>query len=88
MRRYQRATWITLLAVIAAAILFGDRLLGFIVDWLWFGEMGQRGLFWRVIGAQAELGLVAGLLLFAILYLNLRLAHRTAPALRPYWLKR
>jgi uncharacterized membrane protein (UPF0182 family) len=83
MNRYRRATWIFLFGLVAAVLVFGDRMLNWYIDWLWFGEVGQRGVFWRIIGAQAQLGLLFGIGLAALFYVNLSVAGRTPPQLTP-----
>ena len=45
-------------------------------DWLWYREVGFERVFLTVLGAQWALGLAAGLLGFAVLYTNARLALR------------
>jgi uncharacterized membrane protein (UPF0182 family) len=73
-------------AVIVAAVLlvlaFGSRILGLYVDWLWFGEVGFRGVFWTRIWAQLLVGLAAFAAFFVILWLNVELARRLAPDFR------
>jgi uncharacterized membrane protein (UPF0182 family) len=75
-RRFRQASWATALALVVILLLFGDRLLGGYVDWLWFGEVGQRGVFWRVLGAQLQLALTFGLALALLVCSNVALARR------------
>ena len=49
----------------------------FYTDWLWYQEVGFREVFVRALSARAATGLLTGLAVFAILWLNLRLALRT-----------
>jgi uncharacterized membrane protein (UPF0182 family) len=51
----------------------------FYVDLLWYGEVGLTGVFWTELRTKAVLGLVFGLLFFALLYANLLIARRIAP---------
>ena len=53
------------------------------VDWLWFGEVGLRTIFWKrlVIGAVTAVAFAAAF--FAVVYGNLRIAKRLAPRYRP-----
>jgi uncharacterized membrane protein (UPF0182 family) len=53
------------------------------VDWLWFGEVGLRMIFWKrlLIGAIGAVAFAAAF--FAIVYGNLRVAGRLAPRYRP-----
>ncbi len=52
----------------------------FYTDWLWFKELGYESVFLRSLSAQALVGTVAGVAVFALLAGNLALALR---ALRP-----
>ena len=36
-------------AVVVLVLVFGSRILGMYVDWLWFGEVGFRSVFWTRI---------------------------------------
>lgn len=67
--------------VVGFLVLFGGSLLGLYVDWLWFGEVGGRQVFWKLIGTRWGLGLFFGLALGALTYLNLWLARRFSPPL-------
>lgn len=78
-----RSGWVVLLALLLFFLLFGSRLLALAVDWLWFGEMGQRRVLLTIWSAKLLLGLVAGTLMFAALALNLWLARRATPPLTP-----
>ncbi|MGZ8630365.1 MAG: UPF0182 family membrane protein [Actinomycetota bacterium] len=51
----------------------------FYVDLLWFREVGLTQVFWTELRTKAVLGLVFGLLFFALLYANLLIARRIAP---------
>ena len=60
---------IVLLFVVPSAVEF-------YTDWLWFREIGYEAVFLRKLNAQALVFAVAFTLVFAFLYLNLRLARR------------
>jgi uncharacterized protein len=65
------------LALIAAAILLFIVLpssVDFLMDWLWFGAMGYRGLFLTGLRAQASLGTFVFAAAFAVLFGNLWVA--------------
>ena len=66
MNNVRIAGWWIVAAVIGVLLLFGSRLVAMTVDWLWFGEMGQRALFWTLLAAQAQLALLFGVPLFAV----------------------
>jgi uncharacterized protein len=72
-----RGRLILLLAVAwFAALFFVPTLLGFLVDWWWFQEIGYQVVFTRELLTQLLLFLIVGGLTFGFLYFNLRLAQR------------
>ncbi len=74
-----------LVAVIAVAVFVlavAGRLLDFYVDWLWFGEVGFRSVFWTSLWSRLLLGSAAGALCFVVIFANLEIARRLAPAFR------
>ena len=83
MRYWKRATWITLLGIMLFVLLFGGRLVEGYIDWLWFGEVRQRGVFWTIFRAQLELGLLFGIGMALLMFVNVTLARRTAPTYLP-----
>ncbi len=52
----------------------------FYVDLLWFREVELAGVFWTELRTKVVLGLVFGLLFFALLLANLLVSRRIAPA--------
>ena len=81
-RRRGRPVIIIVAVLVGLLLLFGGRLLGLYVDWLWFGEVDLRPVFWTSIWSRLVLGLAGGALFFAIVYLNVELARRLAPTFR------
>jgi len=77
--RMDRRFWYFIAALILVVLIFGGALARFYTDWLWFGEVGYRSVFWTRLISRIELGLVAGILFLAIVYSNLWLARRFAP---------
>ncbi len=71
-----------IVAVVVLIVAFGGRALGFYVDWLWFGEVGFRSVFWTRVWAQLLLGLAAFAAFFVIVVVNLEIARRLAPSYR------
>ena len=59
-----------------AILFFVPALLGFLVDWWWFQEIGYQVVFTRQLLTQLLLFLVVGGLTFGFLYVNLRIAQR------------
>jgi uncharacterized membrane protein (UPF0182 family) len=78
----RRVIWSIVAAVIVLVLIFGSRILGLYVDWLWFGEVGFRSVFWTRIWWQVLVGVVAFALFFVIVEFNVELARRLAPSYR------
>ncbi|MGH7360928.1 MAG: UPF0182 family protein, partial [Candidatus Methylomirabilales bacterium] len=57
-----------LLLLVAATFLLSAEALSLLTDWLWFGEVGYRGVFLRILTAKAALGVLLGTLFFAAVY--------------------
>ncbi len=70
------------IAAIVVVIALSGRLLGLYVDWLWFGEVGFRGVFWTRIWWQVLVGLAAAAVFFVIVAFNVELGRRLAPTFR------
>ena len=69
-------------ALVVALLTVSGRLLGMYVDWLWFGEVGFRSVFWTRIWWQVFVGLAAFAVFFVIIVLNVEIARRLAPSYR------
>ena len=70
------------LGVLGAAVVL-TAVSGPLVDYLWFGEVGFRSVFWTTLRTRALLGAAFGLAFFVLLYANLLIARRIAPPPRP-----
>jgi uncharacterized membrane protein (UPF0182 family) len=71
-------------AVVAVVlIVLGVILARLYVDWLWFGEVGLRTIFWKRLAIGAVTGPVFAAVFFAVVYGNLEIARRLAPRYRP-----
>src|SRR5215211_210811 len=82
-QKVRQAGWVIVGAALAALLVFGSRSLGLIVSWLWFGEVGQRPVFWTILAAKAQLAVLFGVAFFLLMFVNLWLARRATPALTP-----
>jgi uncharacterized membrane protein (UPF0182 family) len=71
-----------IVAVVVLVLAFGSRILGMYVDWLWFGEVGFREVFWTRIWGQLLVGLAGFAAFFVIIWANVELARRLAPDFR------
>ena len=74
-------------AILAVLFIIGLPFLkwlsGVWIDWLWYGDLGQRSVFVTRIVSQLVTGVVFGLATFLLLYVNLRIARRMAPKAVP-----
>ena len=82
-RRRGRLIGIAVAAVVLALVVFVIYLLAY-TDWLWFGEVGLRVVFWRQIWSRLVVGLAAGAIFFAIFYANVEIARRLSPRHRAF----
>ncbi|NLN76149.1 MAG: UPF0182 family protein [Armatimonadetes bacterium] len=68
-----------ILAVIALLTIFGGALVTFYTDYLWFKDLGYQKVFTTRLLTQIKIGVLFGLMFFAIIYGNLWYARRIAP---------
>ncbi len=73
---------IIVIAVVILLFLALSVMSGFYVDLLWFKEVKLSSVFWTVLRTKAVLGLIFGLLFFALLYVNLLIVRRLTPDTR------
>ena len=64
-------------------LITGSRLLDTYVDWLWFGEVGYRGVFSTVLVTRLILLVAVGAFVGGVLALNLAIAYRGRPVFVP-----
>src|SRR5689334_6928649 len=70
--------------IILIVLLFSLRgLAGFYVNALWFDSLGQGGTWGRLLAAKVVPAVVFTVFFFLIVYVNLLIADRLAPRLRP-----
>src|SRR5271157_1830076 len=70
-------------ALALAFVVFVIYLLAY-TDWLWFGEVGLRVVFWRQIWSRLVVGVAAGAIFFVIFYANIEIARRLSPRHRAF----
>jgi uncharacterized membrane protein (UPF0182 family) len=76
----RRRRWLSYtIGVVVVAVLLFTILAGFVVEVLWYGEIGQQGVFWHTLWTKIWLGVVFGALFFLLLYANLVIARRLRP---------
>ncbi|MGU3431479.1 UPF0182 family protein [Actinomycetes bacterium M1A6_2h] len=76
-------TLLVLALVVAVLLLVGPRLVGTYTDWLWFGEVGFRGVFTTVLFTRLITFLVVALLVGGIVFGAMVLAYRSRPVFVP-----
>lgn len=64
-------------------LLIGPRFVDTYVNWLWFGELGFRAVFTKVLLTRLIVFAVAALLMGLIVFAALALAYRTRPVFVP-----
>jgi uncharacterized membrane protein (UPF0182 family) len=69
--------------ILVLLLLGGSRLISFYVDWLWFGEVGFRGVLTTVLFTHIVLFLIGGLLIGGLVALSLAIAYRSRPVFVP-----
>lgn len=65
---------ITLIAAVGLVLFVLGRFSNLLVDWLWFGELGYRTVFVRLLSLKLGLGILAGAILLAYFGGNLHFA--------------
>src|SRR5436190_1298295 len=74
-RRWRRLG-LVVLVVLFALVLLLSNLVPLAAEWLWFQALGYERVFTTRLVAEAVLGVGVGGLVFAFLYVNLRIAQR------------
>src|SRR5690349_25053982 len=74
--RRRRRLGLVVLLVLFALLLLLSNLVPLAAGWLWFEALGYERVFTTRLVAEAVLGLGVGSLVFAFLYVNLRIAQR------------
>lgn len=77
-----RSTLIVAGVVVTALVVVATLFASYYVDWLWFGEVHLRQVFWRSIRAEFVIGPIFGAVFFAIFYGTIETARRLAPSYR------
>lgn len=76
----RRRAWVWIIAAVFVILVFGGIIPRLYLDWLWFGEVKYRQIFWGVLFTKINLGLVFGGAFFVLVMANAWLARRLAPA--------
>jgi hypothetical protein len=67
-------TW-SILFLLFLVLIVGPRLVSFTVDILWFRDVGYASVFWTMVASKVLVGLLAFVVAYGILALNLHLAR-------------
>ena len=80
-KKRKRRLWLRIVLALVALflILFLGRGIYLYTEWLWFGEVGYRGVFWKSLLGKLGLGFGAGAIFFVFIYGNVLLARRMSP---------
>jgi uncharacterized protein len=79
--RPRRWPLIVIIVLVVIAVAF-TVLSGFVIDLLWYREIGQSAVFWKTLETKIALGAVFGILFGALLYVNIVIAQRLRPTTR------
>ena len=83
-RRFRIRGWMIAVVVILLVLLFSLRsLAGFYTDYLWFDSLGRSEVWRGVLGAKLALSIIFTGAFFLLMWVNLVIADRLAPAFRP-----
>src|SRR3989442_7097646 len=74
--RRRRRLGLVVLVFLFALFLLLSNLVPLAAEWLWFQALGYERVFTTRLVAEAVLGVAVGGAVFAVLYANLRIAHR------------
>jgi len=72
--------WAVIGGALVALWVFSSLLPNLYLDWLWFGEVKYRQVFWGILLTKLNLGLIFGVAFFVLVMANAWLARRLAPA--------
>jgi uncharacterized membrane protein (UPF0182 family) len=83
-RHRHRRRWVIIAVAAVAAVIAAAAVAGHIyTDWLWFGEVGLRAVFWKRFVIALVLWLLGATVFFALVYGSVVVARRLAPRYRP-----
>jgi len=74
-----RALTIVILVLLFLGLPFVAWLSTFLTDYLWFVDLGQRDVFVTILVSRVVTGAAFGLVVFALLFVNARIARAMAP---------
>ncbi len=82
-RRRGRLVGIIAAAAALVVVLFVVFLMAY-TDWLWFGEVHLRVVFWTQIWSRVIVGAASGAVFFVVFFVNIEIARRLSPRHRAF----
>lgn len=79
-KRRRKWLWALVFLAFFLVMTFFGRGIHLYTEWLWFGEMGYTGVFWKILLTKAWLGAAAAAVFFIVVYANVIIARRMAPS--------
>jgi len=79
----RRVAIVFLVAGLFTLVMSLRGIAGFYTDYLWFDELKLTSVWKGVLGVKVALAIVFSVAMFAILWVNLKIADHVAPAFRP-----
>lgn len=73
---------VVVIGVLVALTVVFTALSGFVIDLMWYREIGHTSVFWTQFWTKAIVGLIFGFAFFALLLVNLVVARRIRPTTR------
>lgn len=70
-------------ALVVLLLLMGPRLIDMYTNWLWFGEVGFRDVYRKVLFTRVLVFIIVAILLAAAVFLAMLLAYRSRPVFLP-----
>lgn len=71
------------IGTIVVLLVLASSLSGYYLDYQWFGEVGQRGVFTSILVTRLVLFAVFGVIMAVVIGVNLVIAYRLRPPFRP-----
>lgn len=71
-----------LIFILFILFILSGKLVGLFTDYFWFEEVGYLGIFFTVLETKIMLGAVAFVMLFAFMYINIRIALKNTHSLK------
>jgi uncharacterized membrane protein (UPF0182 family) len=74
--------WFVIGGIALVLFISVSSIVRFYTDLLWFGELGFKDVFWKILATRAGVGVVGGLIAGVLILITLEVARRAAPRYR------